>query len=516
VILGEISRSASADAGTRLDDILRLNAARHPDAIALIDPPNRETFTNDAPRCFTYAQADRAVSGIAMRLRDIGLSADSVVATQFANTSESILTLLGIMRAGMIAAPMPLLWRRTECIAALSRIGTKALITCMRVGDADHGALAMQVAAEIFTIRHVGGFGAPLPEGFISFDDLIDETAANPPSSFVPTGRDNPALHVAVITFDMTADGIVPVARNHVELLAGGLSILAESRLAPESRILSSLPAASFAGIALTLVPWLLSAGPLNLHQPFDAATLSSQLQGARCDVAILPGPLVAQLAEAELFAEPHAPKNILAFWRAPERLPFSASMLSLDSTLIDVPLFGEIGLCALRRTAGRPAYIPAGKLRAPQGAPGAVVVASIVRMPAGTLGFGGPMAPHHPFPHAAGSAGSYFKTGDDGTLDTGFPCRSEKETGELVVTGPVAGLFSIGGYRFAMRDVQQAVLQADKEANVVALPDTLAGHRLAGHSKDRSAVRHTLNAVGLNPLIVRAFRDRSGTPSAA
>lgn len=516
MILGEISRGASADAGTTLDDILRLNAARHPDAIALIDPPNRETFTDGAPRRLTYAQADRIVSAIAARLRDIGLSADSIVATQFANTSESILTLLGIMRAGMIAAPMPLLWRRSECVAALSRIGTKALMTCMRVGDADHAALAMQVAAEIFTIRYVCGFGAPLPEGFISFDDLIDETTANAPSSFTPDRRDNPALHVAVITFDMTADGIVPVARSHVELLAGGLSVLAESRLAPDSRMLSSLPPASFAGIALTLVPWLLSAGPLDLHQPFDEATLASQLQDAPCDAAILPGPLVAQLAEAKLFAKPHAPKNILAFWRAPERLAFSASMLSLDSALIDIPLFGEIGLCALRRTGGRPAHIPAGKLGAPQGAPGAVIVASIARTPAGTLGFGGPMAPHHPFPQAAGLAGSYFKTGDDGALDTGFPCRIDKETGGLVVTGPPAGLFSIGGYRFAMHDVQQVVAQADKEANVAALPDTFAGHRLAGHSKDRAAVRHTLDAVGLNPLIVRAFRDRTGTPSAA
>jgi hypothetical protein len=516
VIVGDISRSVSADAGTTLDDILRLNAARHPDAIALIDPPNREAFTGGAPKRLTYAQADRIVSAIAVRLRDIGLSADSVVAMQFPNTSESILTLLGIMRAGMIGAPLPLLWRRTECVAALSRIGTKALITCLRVGDADHGALAMQVAAEIFTIRHVCGFGAPIPEGFVAFDGLIDETTANAPSSFTPERRDNPALHIAAITFDMTADGIVPVARSHAELLAGGLSVLVESGLAPESRVLSSLPAASFAGIALTLVPWLLSAGPLNLHQPFDEATLLSQLQGAPCDATILPGPLVAQLAEAKLFAQPHAPKNILAFWRAPERLTFSASMLSLDSDLIDIPLFGEIGLCALRRTGSRPANIPVGKVRAPQGTPGAVVVANVARTPAGTLGFGGPMAPRHSFLHAAGSAGSYFKAGDDGTLDTGFPCRVDKETGGLVVTGPPVGLFSIGGYRFAMRDVQNVVSQADKEANVAALPDTFAGHRLAGHSKDRAAVRHTLDAVGLNPLIVRAFRDRAGTPSAA
>jgi AMP-binding enzyme len=515
MILGEISRSASADAATTLDDILHLNARRHPDAIALIDPPNREGFTGGKARRLTYAQADRIVSAIAMRLHDIGLSADSVVATQFANTSESILTLLGIMRAGMIAAPMPLLWRRAECVAALSRIGTKALLTCTRVGDTDHASLAMNVAAEIFTIRCVCGFGGPLPEGFISFDDLFD-AAESDVSALAPERRENPALHVAAVTFDMTPDGIVPIPRSHAELLAGGLSVLAESRVTTDAHILSSLPASSFAGIALTLAPWLLSGGTLSLHQPFDESVLTSQLHDEACDVVVLPGPLVARLAEAKLFASPRTPKCILAFWRAPERLTFSPSMLSLESDLIDVPVFGEVGLCALRRSDGRLAHIPAGKIRAPHGVPGAVVVAYIARTPAGTLGFGGPMAPHYPFPAQNGASATYFRAADDGTLDTGFTCRADKETGSLVVTGSPAGLFSIGGYRFAMRDVQQVVAQADKEANVAALPDTFAGHRLAGHSRDQAAVRHTLDAVGLNPLIVRAFRDRGGTSSAA
>jgi hypothetical protein len=159
---------------------------------------------------------------------------------------------------------------------------------------------------------------------------------------------------------------------------------------------------------------------------------------------------------------------------------------------------------------------VPAGKIRAPQGVPGAVIVADIGRTSAGTIGFGGPMSSRHALtPHAAKMAGSYFTLGDDGTYDTGYPCRTDPDTGWLVVTGPPAGLVSVGGYRFAMHDVQDVVLQADKDANVAALPDGLAGHRLAGQCKDRAAMRHTLAAVGLNPLIVRAFRERGGAVAA-
>ena len=81
----------------------------------------------------------------------------------------------------------------------------------------------------------------------------------------------NAAAHVAAITFDVGEDGIVPVARNHRELLAGGLGVLLESRLAEPTNMLSTSCPSSFAGISLTLLPWLLSGGTLVLHQPFDA-----------------------------------------------------------------------------------------------------------------------------------------------------------------------------------------------------------------------------------------------------
>jgi acyl-CoA synthetase (AMP-forming)/AMP-acid ligase II len=40
------------------------------------------------------------------------LPTDTVVAMQLANTADSMIALLGILRARLIAAPLPLLWRR--------------------------------------------------------------------------------------------------------------------------------------------------------------------------------------------------------------------------------------------------------------------------------------------------------------------------------------------------------------------------------------------------------------------
>ena len=156
MILGEIRQTAGIV--TTLDDLFRRAGVRHPDAPAIVDPPNRANFTDGSPRTLNYAQADHAISAIATRLRGLGLHADAVVAIQLPNTVDNVIALLGVLRAGMIAAPLPLLWRRRELVDALGRVGARAIITCARVGNSTHAELATHAAAALFSIRHVCSF----------------------------------------------------------------------------------------------------------------------------------------------------------------------------------------------------------------------------------------------------------------------------------------------------------------------------------------------------------------------
>src|SRR5262245_10083583 len=41
---------------------------------------------------------------------------------------------MGVLRAGMIAVPLPLLWRKAEIRSALGRVGAKAIVTCCGSG----------------------------------------------------------------------------------------------------------------------------------------------------------------------------------------------------------------------------------------------------------------------------------------------------------------------------------------------------------------------------------------------
>jgi acyl-CoA synthetase (AMP-forming)/AMP-acid ligase II len=321
-----------------LDDLFRRAGVRRSDALALSDPQ----------RSLTYAQTDRAISAFAARLRLLGLSTDAVVATQLPNSIESVVALLGILRAGMIAAPLPLLWREQEMSAALAKAGAKAIVTFGAQAE-----IAMRVAAKLFPIRAVAGFGSGLPDGVVALDDVF----ADGGDYLQPSPRPgNAAAHVAVMTFDVTAAGIVPVARSHGELIAGGRDVFLEDGIADDATILSTIPLSSFAGIALTCVPWMLSGGTLALHHGFDPSVFNDQCHEQEASAVVLPGPALKALADAGLLDNI---KTILALWRTPEALA-NAPPWQGEAALVDVACQGETELHAARRADdGVPSPVP-------------------------------------------------------------------------------------------------------------------------------------------------------------
>jgi hypothetical protein len=487
-----------------LDDLFRRAGVRHADALALADPPDCERLTGRPPRRISYAEADRAISALAAKLRAFGLQTDTVVAIQLANTVDSVIALLGVLRAGMIAAPVPLLWRMQETVGALSTLGVKAIITSARAGAYAQAEIAMKVAAELFPIRYVCSFGDNLPDGIVSLDDRAD---AAPVDFYQPPPRPgDAAAHIAIVTFDVTADGVVPRARSHRELIAGGLAAFLEGDLPRDATMLSAIPVASFAGIALTLVPWLLSGGTLALHHGFDPAVFAEQTRTHQPAAVVLPGPVLAPLAQAGLLGEPII--TIFGLWRAPERLSAAAPWQG-EATLVDIASFGEIGLLPARRGPdGRPAPMPLGLVAVPHGAAETVVVAETMRNRTSTLVLRGPMVPTHGFPPGAES-GDEDRFAPDGFLDTGYACKIAREAGTFALTAPPAGITAVAFYRFRQSEIDAVVATADPAAVIVALPDAYLGQRLAGRARDGAAITAELEANGVNALVAGAFRPR-------
>lgn len=495
------------NASPTLDGLFRRILARKPDALALLDPLNKPRITGQSPRRLTFAEADRAISALSAHFVEAGLPNNSVIAVQLPNTVEFMLTVLAAHRAGLVVALFPLLWRQAELTVALNRTGARAIVTTARIDGVNHADLAMNAAAEAFSIRHVCGFGNDLPEGMASLD-LAIENQSPTKRAVVQDGR-----KAAIISFDVTADGFRPVPRTHLQLIAGGLALSLESDLPQGSTFMSAFAPSSFAGLTSSLVVWLLSGGTLALHHPFDGEVMEQQIAEHSCDTLIAPAQLALLLAEIDMASRLPTLRNVLGLWRAPEQVASSPVWTAEQVSLTDVYLFGEAGLFGARRTAdGAPVPIKPGPHGAPREIPGSSITGEIFLTPRGSLALRGPMVtPAAYAPPLQPPSDSLVAQPARDFVDTDYAARLDRSTGAICITAPPSSIMTVGGYRFLSGDLQEWARRLGQGALLTALPDRLSGHRLAGRAKDNARAREALGELGLNPLMVEAFRDRAG-----
>jgi hypothetical protein len=198
--------------------------------------------------------------------------------------------------------------------------------------------------------------------------------------------------------------------------------------------------------------------------------------------------------------------------WRAPEQVGSSANWTAREASLTDAYLFGEAGLFSARRSQedGTPAPIKPGPHGAPRELPGSSIAGEILLTPKGTLGLRGPMVAIAAYAPPPPPSDSLIPQAPRDYVDTEYAARLDRGTGELFITAPPSGIMAVGGYRFLSSDLQEWGRRLGQGALLTALPDRLSGHRLAGRAQDNARAREALSELGLNPLMVEAFRDRS------
>jgi len=493
-------------ASPTLDTLFQRILSRRPEAIALVDPLNKPRITGQQPKRLTYAQADRAIAALAAHFVEAGLPAHSVIAMQLPNTVEFVLTLLAAHRAGLVVALIPQLWRQAELVAALNRTSARAIVTMDRIDGILHSDIAMNAAAEVFSIRHVAGFGQALPEGMASLDDALARDA-RPSRTAIQDGR-----KAAIISFDVTPDGFRAVPRPHLSLIAGGLAVSLEADVAQGASLISAFAPSSFAGLVSSVAVWLLTGGTLSLHHPFDFDALEQHITEQRCDTLVVPAQLALRLAEANIAAQLPSVHNVIGLWRTPEQVTSSPPWTAQGASLTDVYLFGEAGLFGARRTAedGTPALVKPGLHGAPREAAGSSISGEILLTPKGTLGLRGPMVAASAYAPPQPPGDSLIPQPPRDYVDTEYAARLDRATGAIAITAPPAGVMAVGGYRFLAQDLQEWSRRLGPGTLLTALPDRLSGHRLAGRALDNARAREALTELGLNPLMAEAFRDRA------
>ncbi|MBL8569621.1 MAG: acyl--CoA ligase [Phreatobacter sp.] len=506
VILKRTNKDKSMAVAGRatIDGLLRRAAAIRPHNPALRDAPNRPLIIGGPVINLSWGELDGIVDAAAGRLRALGLPIDSVVATQFALSSEAVIALLAIARAGLIAAPVPLGWGRRETVQHLQRLGVRAILTTGRAGPVECADLMRHAAAECFSVRAVLSIGGPALDGVMALDDVLD--AASEAEHFEVERADNPADHVVLVTADATAAGHVAVPRSHNELIAGGLAPFVSGAPDEGSVIAATLAPDTFAGLALQVVPWLMSGGQFVAHPPLALRALIDDVAESATSHLVLPAAAAESLERADPEALGSLRHVTLLARRGQEAAaaPGAGGDFARDAFLA----VGEAGLI---RIAGPDGAVPLG---AEHDGQSATLIETRISAE-GALMMRGAMVPLNAFPPGAEHGRPpYWFTDADGFRDTGVPATAGPTPKTMLLAGDAAGVVAVGGRRFAESDLHAAYAEAGGEIAPVVRADPLLGQRVAGVIGDGRAVvglSQRLAETGVTPLGVPGGARQSG-----
>jgi acyl-CoA synthetase (AMP-forming)/AMP-acid ligase II len=275
---------------TRIHDYMATAAARVPERLALVDPPDRAEITGGSPRRLTWAQVAAEVRGLAGGLAALGIRRDDILLVQLPNIVELPLIYLACFHLGAVVTPVPVQYREHELTHILQVTGARTMLTAARISRHDHAAMARGLGVRVLTI-------GPPAEGCreLHLAQGVPDAAAS-------------ANDVATICWTSGTEAMPKgVPRSHNEWLAIPDTIVISGGLQDGCRLLNPFPLVNMAGISGLFLPWLLTAGRLVMHHPFDLSRFLGQVAAEEIDYTVVPPALLALLAQNDTLAAPLA-----------------------------------------------------------------------------------------------------------------------------------------------------------------------------------------------------------------
>jgi acyl-CoA synthetase (AMP-forming)/AMP-acid ligase II len=332
-----------------LDALLAQAARDCPDAVLLRDDSGASSAADLARR------AGR-LSGL---LRLAGLEPGERVLIVAGAQVAAFVALVACLRAGLEPALIPCGSGPVE-IAACTRVANAvALIGPARYGGLELDEIYLSAAAIADSIRLIATQGPNAVDGAldVSFAQLDAMDVKDAPA---PDGREQPMI----ATFQGPASAPTLVCHRQATLLADALSLVEQAHINPTTRIISTVPPATLAGLVGGPFAALVGASGLVLHGPFDARRFL-----ALCDVE--PGyHVVAPAAGGASFSQalgvgttsPGMTSLVLISRFADAEAFDLPAPLDGERPVVDLYAFGEETILAQRRIDGRarpPARVP-------------------------------------------------------------------------------------------------------------------------------------------------------------
>lgn len=289
---------------TRITDLFSRNAERHADWTALVDAPNRPSFTDGAPRRLTHRELAAQVDRLACRLLSLGIAKDDILVVQLPNISELVVTFLAAWKIGAVVSPVAVQFREHELGHILKLLRPRAFVTCSNLKGFDAAQLAERCRGELG--YDVLVWGERVDGSHVSLDPARAEEG--PSGAFAaadleahlrlaPVSADD----VATICWTSGTEGVPKgVPRSHNHWIAIGHGTHDAIGVHPGEVLLNPFPLVNMASIGGLFMSWVQTAGRLVLHHPLDLGVFLRQIAEEGVQHTVAPPALLNMILQDE------------------------------------------------------------------------------------------------------------------------------------------------------------------------------------------------------------------------
>jgi non-ribosomal peptide synthetase component E (peptide arylation enzyme) len=278
-------------------DLVYRNANETPEEEAIVDPYNRKELVGREPKRFSYTQFIKAVDKLAIRFLELGIRKDDVIAVQLPNIVELVITYLAASRIGAIITPLGVQYRSHEVGHVLELCEPVAYVTVTAFNRFKYIEMVRKLTSRYPKLRIIIGIGEEIPDDIIDFEEIISTPFEKRyPKDYLEGRQSGPNEVFSLCWTSGTEAEPKGVPRSHNHWRITGIHNPGLCELPPRCTILASFPLINMAGIGAAFMPWVVNAGKLVLHQPFDPGTYMQQITGEKIYYTMAPPAILVML----------------------------------------------------------------------------------------------------------------------------------------------------------------------------------------------------------------------------
>ena len=277
-----------------LGEIFLDTAARQPHTFAVADAPNRAELFGGEHKRWSWGELRAQTGRLCALLQAQGVCKDDVVVVQLPNCVELHALYLACAINGVLISPVPMQYRAHELEYVTQATQAKGVVTTQRLGKylaaQELAAMRAQMPALQWIWSYGDGSGQTLPPAVTDLDALLAQTAPWSEAQMRAHMQDIGLTANDVFTICWTSGteaNSKGVPRSHNQWLLVGASVVDAGQIQPGAQMVIPFPFVNMAGISTSLVAWLLTAGGLHHHHPFDLKVFILQLQGGGVDYTV-------------------------------------------------------------------------------------------------------------------------------------------------------------------------------------------------------------------------------------